>query len=72
MIKEDLIFMYEARNRHHENKRRHYRVAQRDIYEDPCEGVYVTKEEQQKYFIVTAALVLLSFLGAVAIILKKK
>ena len=47
----------------YENTRRHYRVAQRDIYEDPYEGVYVTKEEQQKYFIVTAGLVLLSFLG---------
>ncbi len=56
----------------YENTRRHYRVAQRDIYEDPYEGVYITKEEQQKYFIVTAGLVLLSFLSAVAIILKKK
>ena len=41
--------MRENTKRHsYENTRRHYRVAQRDIYEDPYEGVYVTKEEQQK------------------------
>jgi len=56
----------------YENKRRHYRVAKRDIFEDPYEGIYVTKEEQHKYFIVTIGLILLSFLGAVSIILKKK
>lgn len=56
----------------YENTRRHYRVAQRDIYEDPYEGVYVTKEEQQKYFIATGILVLLSFLSAVLIMLKIK
>lgn len=56
----------------YENKRRHYRVAQRDIYEDPYEGIYVTKEEQQKYFLAGALLVLLSFLGTVAIVLRKK
>ncbi|NDO46591.1 hypothetical protein [Clostridium sp. MD294] len=61
-----------AKKHSYENTRRHYRVAQREIYEDPYEGVYVTKEEQQKYFIVTAGLVLLSFIGAVAVILKKK
>ena len=62
---EGMIYMYE-------NTRRHYRVAKKDIYEDPYEGIYVTKEEQQKYLLVTAGLVLLSFIGAVAIILKKK
>lgn len=56
----------------YENNRRHYRVAQRDIYEDPYEGVYVTKEEQQKYFLAAALLVLLSFMGTVAIVLRKK
>lgn len=56
----------------YENKRRHYRVAQRDIYEDPCEGVYVTKEEEQKYFAAGALLILLSFLGILAIVLRKK
>lgn len=55
----------------YENTRRHYRVAQRDIYEDPYEGVYVTKEEQQKYFIVAAGLILLSFISTLAIILKR-
>lgn len=56
----------------YENKRRHYRVAKRDIYENPYEGIYVTKEEQNRYFLVTIGIVLLSFLGAMVSIVKNK
>ncbi len=56
----------------YQNRRRHFRVAQRDIYENPYEGIYLTKEEHQKYFLASAFLIFLSFLGSVAIALKKK
>lgn len=55
----------------YENTRRHYRVAKREIYEDPCEGIYVTKEEYKKHFAITAGLIFLSFLSMLAIILKR-
>lgn len=55
----------------YENNRRHYRVAQRDIYEDPCEGVYITKDEYQKHLVITAGLIFLSFLSMLAIVLKR-
>ena len=54
------------------NKRRHYRVAKNTIFEDPYNGIYITKKEQNKYFMTTIGVILLSFLGAVSIILKKK
>lgn len=56
----------------YENSRRHYRVAKKEIYEDPCEGVYVTYEEQEKYFLATVALIALSFLSTLLLILKKR
>lgn len=56
----------------YENTRKHYRVAQRNLQEDPYHGIYMTKEEHQKYMIATLAMVLLSFLSAVVLIFKKK
>ena len=52
--------------------RRHYRVAQKEIYEDPCEGIYVTKEEQKWYFLATAGLILLSFLALLPLAIRRK
>ena len=53
--------------------RRHYRVAKKEIYEDPYEGIYVTKEEFKKFSIATVLFVLFSFLTLMPLtILKKK
>lgn len=40
-IKKEDFFMHE--------KRRHYRVALKEIKESPAEGIYVTNEELKKY-----------------------
>lgn len=40
-IKKEDFFMHE--------KRRHYRVALKEIKESPAEGIYVTNEELRKY-----------------------
>lgn len=55
----------------YENTRRHYRVAKREIYEDPCEGIYVTKEEEQRNFLITLGLILLAFIAMIPIAFKK-
>lgn len=56
----------------YENTRKHYRVAKREIYEDPYEGVYVTKDEQEKYFFATIGLLAVSIFSMLLLILKKK
>lgn len=56
----------------YENTRKHYRVAKKEIYEDPCEGIYVTKEEQKKCFLITIAMIALSFLAIFPIAFKNK
>ena len=50
-------------------KRRHYRVALREIKESPAEGIYVTNEELRKYGIF-AGIVL--FLLTVVALLDRK
>lgn len=56
----------------YENNRKHYRVAKREIYEDPCEGIYVTKEEQKKCFILTLGLICLSFICLLPLSLRRR
>lgn len=56
----------------YENRRKHFRVAKRELYENPYEGIYMTREEHQKYFLVSALLILLSFLGSLFIAFKKR
>lgn len=56
----------------YENTRKHYRVAKKEIYEDPYEGIYVTKEEQQKCFFITLGLTALSFLSIIILALRNK
>lgn len=56
----------------YENTRKHYRVAKREIYEDPYEGVYVTKEEHEQCFLLTVALLALSSLTLLLMVLKRK
>lgn len=51
--------------------RKHYRVAKRQIEENPYEGVYVTKEEHKKCFIITASVVALSAVTSLASLLLK-
>lgn len=53
-------------------QRRHYRVAKKEIYEDPMEGMYVTKEEQRKFNILVIWLILLSFVSTLAVGLKRR
>ena len=52
--------------------RRHYRVAKKEIYEDPYEGIYVTKEEAQKYMLLTLGLIGISFIVSIISGLKKR
>lgn len=56
----------------YEKKRQHYRVAKREIYEDPYEGIYVTKEEARKSFLVIMGLLALSFLTILPLTLRSK
>ncbi len=55
----------------YENHRKHYRVAKKEIYEDPYEGIYVTREEQERCFLITLGLIALSFLMMIPLALKK-
>lgn len=46
-------------------KRKHYRVAMKEIKESPAEGVYVTSAELRKYGVFAGILFLiLTFLAA--------
>lgn len=56
----------------YENTRKHYRVAKKEIFEDPYEGIYVTKEEVQKNFLITMGLIALSFLIMIPLTLRSK
>lgn len=56
-IKKEDFFMHE--------KRKHYRVAMKEIKESPAEGVYVTNAELRKYGVFAGILFLiLTFLAA--------
>ncbi|MBQ7758340.1 hypothetical protein [Anaerotignum sp.] len=46
-------------------KRRHYRVALREIKESPAEGIYVTNEELRKYGIFAGIVLFLLTVVAV-------
>lgn len=46
-------------------KRRHYRVAMKEIKESPAEGVYVTNEELRKYGIFAGVMFLILTIFAV-------
>lgn len=54
----------------YENKRKHYRVAQKEIYEIPEEGIFVTKSEQQKFLLMAVFLVAFSFLCSLPLFVK--
>ena len=51
--------------------KKHYRVARREIFEDPADGLYVTKEEQREICLVTLSLFLLAFLAILILAIKK-
>lgn len=44
------------------NNRRHYRVAKKEIYVSPEDGIYVTKEEFGKFALLSLAFMFISFL----------
>ena len=50
----------------------HYRVSMRRVRQDPAEGLYVTKQEQRKYFLFTLGIVLLSMLSFLPLSSNKK
>lgn len=52
--------------------RKHYRVAMRQVREDPYAGMYVTKDDQKKCFLVTVGIIALSMLSLIPLILKSK
>lgn len=51
-------------------KRKHYRVATKNVHETPANGVYITKAEQQQFCIYSA--IAFIFLATLAFFPRKR